>query len=207
MVVVTVIDGANGSKRVLEEGIAHATDVDASDTVVGRSRFPAGRALFESAPVSVARRRLSSLRRGWCGVSGSRPTFRRVNLWSPTHIEEYVREYVVTHQPAATDSEATVTVDPATPDSDPISPTLFGKFGEHRYSPRNAKNALEAQILHNPTVGSWTFQVDGWNADGGRQAAVDPDTKTERIEAYADFRDYPDGNRLDEAYRNGTALW
>lgn len=117
------------------------------------------------------------------------------------------REQLVTHQPSASENDATVVVDPSTRETDPIDPKLFGKFGEHLYSTRNAKNTLEAQILHNPTFGSWKFQVEASAVDGGRPAVHDAETKAERIEEYVEFREYPDADRLNEAYRSGLALW
>ncbi|MDJ1433645.1 alpha-L-arabinofuranosidase C-terminal domain-containing protein [Halostagnicola sp. A-GB9-2] len=118
---------------------------------------------------------------------------------------------LLTHHPAASDDDhgdtATIVVDPTERSAEPIDPKLFGKFGEHLYSTRNAKNSFTAQILHNPTFGNWKFQVEHASVDGGRPSVHDAETKAERIEAYADTREYPDSTRLIEAYRSATALW
>ncbi len=118
---------------------------------------------------------------------------------------------LLTYHPAASDDDhgdtATIVVDPTERSADPIDPNLFGKFGEHLYSTRNAKNSFSAQILHNPTFGDWKFQVEHASVDGGRPAVHDAETKAERIEAYAETRGYPDADRLIEAYRNASALW
>lgn len=55
------------------------------------------------------------------------------------------------HSDAA--SKATVQLDPSR-EGDEVPPELYGKFGEHLYSPRNVSNVLEAQVLFNPTFGS-----------------------------------------------------
>lgn len=100
-----------------------------------------------------------------------------------------------------------VAVDAGDPRGPPVDPRVFGTFGEHLYSSRNAKNTLEAGVLHNPTFGSWKFQVRSPTVDGGRPATHDPETVAERVEAYAERHDYPDADRMLAAYRDGTALW
>ncbi|MFB6120735.1 MAG: alpha-L-arabinofuranosidase C-terminal domain-containing protein [Halobacteriaceae archaeon] len=102
---------------------------------------------------------------------------------------------------------ARVTVRPTAACSPAVDPRLFGKFGEHLYTARNARNALGAGALHNPTFGSWKFQVRSPTVDGGRPATHDAETVAERVADYADARDFPDDDRMLAAYRDGLALW
>ncbi|WP_435101330.1 alpha-L-arabinofuranosidase C-terminal domain-containing protein [Halarchaeum sp. P4] len=118
---------------------------------------------------------------------------------------------LTTHEPSD-DGEATVRVDTAADDGQHVDPKLFGKFGEHLYmvgmdEAFNAKNAFEAQALHNATFAGWKFQRHGNAVDGGRPAVHDPDVIEERIEGYVDVHDFPEAERLHDAYRDGTALW
>jgi len=103
--------------------------------------------------------------------------------------------------------DARVTVRPADAHEPSVDPRLFGTFGEHLYSARNARNTLDAGALHNPTFGSWKFQVRSPTVDGGRPATHDEETVAERVETYAEVRDFPDHERMLDAYRDGLALW
>ncbi|NGM69144.1 alpha-N-arabinofuranosidase [Natronolimnobius sp. AArcel1] len=114
---------------------------------------------------------------------------------------------LVEHSDSSDSDTATVTVDPTVRGETTVDPKLLGKFGEHLYTAHNAKNTLEAEILHNPTFGSWKFQVHGPGPDGGRPAVHDADEIDDRVAEYATRRDYPDHERLLEAYRDGLALW
>ncbi|WP_206425137.1 hypothetical protein [Halosimplex salinum] len=110
------------------------------------------------------------------------------------------------HTSGESPDRATVRLDPERR-GDPVPDELFGKFGEHLYSPRNVQNVLEAQVLYNPTLASWQFQDYQYDADGGRGGVRDPDEIAERIETYAETQGVPDADRLEEAYHDGTALW
>lgn len=101
---------------------------------------------------------------------------------------------------------ATVHLDPARR-GDAVPPELFGKFGEHLYTPRNVRNVLEAQVLYNPSFAAWEFLDHQYDADGGRGGISDPEEIDDRIETYVDTQGLPDAERLQEAYRDGTALW
>jgi len=118
---------------------------------------------------------------------------------------------LTTHEPSP-DGEATVRVDTEANEGTRVDPKLFGKFGEHLYmvgmdEAFNAKNAFEAQALHNATFASWKFQGEGTTVDGGRPPEHDSDEVAERIAGYADVHDFPDADPMDDAYRDGTALW
>ncbi|GGL38534.1 hypothetical protein GCM10009037_22710 [Halarchaeum grantii] len=105
------------------------------------------------------------------------------------------------------DGTATVSLDPDRRADHDVSDELFGKFVEHLYSPWRVKNALEAQTLFNPTVGSWKFQHETYDADGGRGAIHDHDEIDERIRTYVETHDLPAADRLEAAYRDGCAFW
>ncbi|RKD88928.1 alpha-L-arabinofuranosidase C-terminal domain-containing protein [Halopiger aswanensis] len=111
-----------------------------------------------------------------------------------------------THTDGESDSRATVRLDPSRR-GDEVSPELYGKFGEHLYTPRNVTNVLEAQVLFNPTFGSWKFGDQQYGADGGNSELADPDAIDERIETYAERHGLPEAERLQQAYHDGTALW
>ncbi|MFB6202511.1 MAG: alpha-L-arabinofuranosidase C-terminal domain-containing protein [Halorhabdus sp.] len=111
------------------------------------------------------------------------------------------------HEDSDSTGHATVRLDPTTTADHDVDPALYGKFGEHLYSARNVSNALEAQVLFNPTFGSWKFQTHTFGADGGRGPISDPKEIAARIEAYVDAHDLPDAERLRDAYHDGTALW
>ncbi|GCF14150.1 hypothetical protein Harman_20850 [Haloarcula mannanilytica] len=111
------------------------------------------------------------------------------------------------HTDSDTPERATVRLDPSRTADREVPAALFGKFGEHLYSPWRVTNALEAQVLYNPTVGSWSFQTREFGADGGRGGIHDPEAIGERIEQYASIHDLPDADRLRAAYDDGTALW
>lgn len=111
------------------------------------------------------------------------------------------------HVDSESSGHATVRLDPETIAEHDVEPALYGKFGEHLYSPRNVSNVLEAQVLFNPTFGSWKFQTRTFGADGGRARISDPEEITERIEEYVDAQDLPDAERLRNSYYDGTALW
>jgi alpha-N-arabinofuranosidase len=118
---------------------------------------------------------------------------------------------LLTHSTTAGPS-ATVEVDTSDLSAAPVEPNLFGKFGEHLYMVGmdemfNAKNAFEAQLLHNATMASWKFQAHDNAVDGGRPAIHDPEEIEERVEGYADVHDLPDADRMHDAYQDGTALW
>lgn len=102
---------------------------------------------------------------------------------------------------------AAVHLDPSRRADRTVPPELFGKFVEHLYSPQQVKNALEAQILYNPTMGSWKFQDWTFDADGGRGGVHDHEEIADRIEAYTSTHDLPDADRIRETYHDGTALW
>lgn len=112
-----------------------------------------------------------------------------------------------THTDSESSERATVRLDPSTTADHEVPAELFGKFGEHLYSPWNVKNVLEAQILFNPTVGSWKFQDRQFGADGGRGPVHDPEEISDRIDTYVETHDLPGAERIREAYHDGTALW
>ncbi|WP_222912842.1 alpha-L-arabinofuranosidase C-terminal domain-containing protein [Natrinema sp. SYSU A 869] len=111
-----------------------------------------------------------------------------------------------THTSGDSESQATVRLDPSRR-GEAVSPGLYSKFGEHLYTPRNVTNVLEAQALFNPTFGSWKFGHQQYGPDGGNSAVSDPDEIDDRIETYAETHGIPDTERLQAAYRDGTALW
>ncbi|WP_435102286.1 alpha-L-arabinofuranosidase C-terminal domain-containing protein [Halarchaeum sp. P4] len=102
---------------------------------------------------------------------------------------------------------ASVTLDPSRRADYDVPAELFGKFIEHLYSPWRVKNALEAQTLFNPTLGSWKFQHETYDADGGRGAIHDHDEIAERVETYVETHDLPGAERLEDAYHGGCAFW
>ncbi|MFB6139121.1 MAG: hypothetical protein ABEJ26_01640 [Halosimplex sp.] len=111
-----------------------------------------------------------------------------------------------THDGGESADRATVRLDPDRT-GDPVPEELFGKFGEHLYSPHNVKNVLEAQALYNPTLASWKFQDYEYGPDGGRGGVRDPEEVADRIDQYVEAQGVPDAGRLREAYHDGTALW
>jgi alpha-N-arabinofuranosidase len=111
------------------------------------------------------------------------------------------------HSTSRSSNRATVRLDPSRSADRVVPPELFGTFIEHLYSPWQVKNALEAQVLFNPTVGSWKFQNQTFDADGGRGGIHDREVIADRIEAYTDSHDLPDPDRMYAAYHNGSALW
>ena len=113
---------------------------------------------------------------------------------------------LLTHSSGESVDRATVRLDP-TRRGDTVPTELFGKFGEHLYSPRNVRNVLEAQVLFNPSVAAWEFLDHQYDADGGRGGISDPEEIDDRIETYVETQGLPDAERLQAAYRDGTALW
>jgi len=111
-----------------------------------------------------------------------------------------------THTSGESADRATVRLDPDRT-GEPVPEELFGKFGEHLYSPYNVDNVLEAQALYNPTLASWQFQEYDYDADGGRGGVRDPEAIEERVESYVEHQGVPAADRLLDAYRDGTALW
>ncbi|CCQ35007.1 Alpha-N-arabinofuranosidase 1 protein [Halorhabdus tiamatea SARL4B] len=114
---------------------------------------------------------------------------------------------LLTHTESDIARRATVRLDPETTVDRTVDAELFGKFGEHLYSPRNVSNILEAQTLFNPTLGSWKFQDRRFGADGGRGGIHDPAEIDDRIGTYAETHDLPEADRFRAAYRDGTALF
>jgi len=113
---------------------------------------------------------------------------------------------LVTHTSGESADRATVRLDPDRT-GEPVPETLFGKFGEHLYSPYNVDNVLEAQALYNPTMASWQFQDYEYGPDGGRGGVRDPEEVADRIDEYVEHQGVPAADRLREAYNDGTALW
>jgi len=52
------------------------------------------------------------------------------------------------------ESEVTVELTPERRADREVPAALYGTFVEHLYSTRRSRNALEAQVLRNPTLGS-----------------------------------------------------
>lgn len=82
------------------------------------------------------------------------------------------------------------------------SPFLTGKFCEHLY--RNIYNGMCAQVLRNPTFGSFPFG-DGAHPDGGLKLECDEEKIAQMILRRARHTCLPDGEKLVESRREGLA--
>ncbi len=84
-----------------------------------------------------------------------------------------------------------------------VSPYLFGKFAEHLGT--NIYHGMDAQILDNPTFGSWRFWAGDDHPDGGTRAMTDRGAIAQRIRGHARWLAWPDPERVIEAYFSGCA--
>ncbi|XVH33089.1 alpha-L-arabinofuranosidase C-terminal domain-containing protein (plasmid) [Haloferacaceae archaeon DSL9] len=98
---------------------------------------------------------------------------------------------------------ARISFDPARR-GDPVDERLFGKFCEHLG--RNIANGMHAQVLCNPTFGSWEFPVDDAHPDGGIRPGSDTASVRTAVQDYCKRWDLPDPDARFEAYRNGAAF-
>jgi alpha-L-arabinofuranosidase len=109
------------------------------------------------------------------------------------------------HRSDADATRAELAVDVSMHSDRPISPLLYGKFCEHLGG--NIYNGMDAQIVRNPTFGSWPFG-GGDAPDGGYVASLGVEEArkvlSHRLEAWC----VQDVERLVEAYEDsGALLW
>lgn len=110
------------------------------------------------------------------------------------------------HTPTDERSAATLAVDTTMVADHRIPDKLFGKFAEHLGW--NIYHGMDAQLLYNPTVGSWAFPAGtSGSPDGGQTSAHDADVIAEQISEYAAILDFPSADPLKGAYDDGLAFW
>ncbi len=108
------------------------------------------------------------------------------------------------HTPQGDTSRASLAIDASACAPHRVPPYLYGKFCEHLGS--NIYNGMEAQILHNPTFGKWSF-VSGTDLVNG---GVLVDASLETVKWYAnrsaERKGWVSPEAVMESYQSGLAF-
>ena len=108
------------------------------------------------------------------------------------------------HVAADDGTNASISVDAGARASAPLSPYLTGKFCEHLGS--NIYNGMEAQILRNPTFGSWRFSAGDRHPDGGVQGQHEREKIEGAVRHAGSKLGMDDVKPLVDAYFDGCAF-
>ncbi|MBN1670506.1 MAG: hypothetical protein JXR37_05715 [Kiritimatiellae bacterium] len=82
---------------------------------------------------------------------------------------------------------------------------MTGKFCEHLG--HNINKGMHAQILQNPTFADYMFRSQAAHPDGAYRPELDPERVAVQIRQRVQRLDWPEPERLQEAWRDGLAFW